>query len=128
MILTSHSEEDQITHRVNLDDELNLHETLNIFKFDPDYEENETKYKALKAEILGEAEGSDEEYESGSESEDEEAKAQNELEIKDATNTDLVNLRRTIYLTIMSSSVGEEATHKLVSSLVPSKVPLKMKC
>lgn len=37
---------------------------LDIFKLDPNYLENEEKYKAIKAEILGE--GSDEE-ESGSE-------------------------------------------------------------
>ena len=113
-------EEDQITHRIGLDDDINVQDNLNIFKFDPEYEENEVKYKALKAEILGEADGSDDEYESGSESEDEETKEQNELEIKDATNTDLVNLRRTIYLTIMSSSVGEEASHKLMKLNLPT--------
>ncbi len=113
-------EEDQITHRIGLDDEINVNDSLNVFKFDPDYEENEAKYQALKAEILGEAEGSDEEYESGSESEGEEAKEQTALEIKDATNTDLVNLRRTIYLTIMSSSQAEEATHKLMKLQLPT--------
>ena len=50
-------------------------------------------------------EGSD--YESGDESdessEDEEAEAENQMEIQDQSNADLVNLRRTIYLTIMSS-------------------------
>ena len=106
-------EEDQITHRIGLDDENDVQDSLNVFRFDKGYEENEVKYQVLKAEILGEAEGSDDdEYETGSESEDEEAKKEEELEIKDATNTDLVNLRRTIYLTIMSSSQGEEATHK----------------
>lgn len=40
-----------------------------IFKFDPNYVKNEEKYKAIKAEILGE--NSDEESESES-SEDEE--------------------------------------------------------
>lgn len=43
---------------------------LDIFKFDPNYLENEEKYKAIKAEILGE--DSDEETDSEeSESEDE---------------------------------------------------------
>lgn len=113
-------EEDQITHRIGLDDDINVQDSLNVFKYDAEYEENEAKYKALKAEILGEGEGSDDEYETGSESEDEEAKEQNALEIKDATNTDLVNLRRTIYLTIMSSSVGEEASHKLMKLNLPA--------
>ena len=112
-------EEDQITHRIGLDDELDVQDSLNVFRFDSEYEENETKYQGLKAEILGEAEGSDDdEYDSGSDSDDEEAKKEKELEIKDATNTDLVNLRRTIYLTIMSSSLGEEATHKCMRSFL----------
>ena len=113
-------EEDMITHRIGLDDEIDTQNTLNIFKVDPQYEENEVKYKQLKAEILGEAEGSDEEYESGPESEDDEAKEEKALEIKDATNTDLVNLRRTIYLTIMSSSQAEEACHKLMKLNLPA--------
>lgn len=43
--------------------------TLDIFKFDPKYLENEEKYKAIKAEILGE--DSDEESGSDEESSDE---------------------------------------------------------
>ena len=41
-----------------------------IFKFDPDYLENEEKYKAIKAEILGE-DSSEEGSESGSDEESE---------------------------------------------------------
>src|SRR5438552_13851482 len=47
-------EEDQITHRTGLDDDIDVHEGLNIFKFDPQWEEHEEAYKKLKAEILGE--------------------------------------------------------------------------
>ena len=36
------------------------------------------------------------------------------MQIKDETETNLVNLRRTIYLTIMSSVDFEEAGHKLL--------------
>ena len=36
------------------------------------------------------------------------------VEIIDATETDVVNLRRTIYLTIMSSLDFEECAHKLL--------------
>jgi hypothetical protein len=36
------------------------------------------------------------------------------MEIRDRTETNLVNLRRTIYLTIMSSVDFEEAGHKLM--------------
>ncbi|KAK4982607.1 pre-mRNA-splicing factor cwc22, partial [Elasticomyces elasticus] len=102
-------EEDQITHRPALDDEVDVQDGLNVFKFDPDWEANEEAYKKLKAEILGETEGSDEDddeedYDSdASSSDNEEAHKEREMEIKDQSNTDLVSLRRTIYLTIMSS-------------------------
>ncbi|MCJ1316639.1 pre-mRNA-splicing factor cwc22 [Xylographa vitiligo] len=114
-------EEDQITHRTGLDDEIEVQDSLNVFKFDPEWEESEAAYKKLKAEILGEADGSDEddEDESGSSSDDEEAKEERELEIKDQSNTDLVNLRRTIYLTIMSSIDFEECCHKLMKVTLP---------
>lgn len=114
-------EEDQITHNTKLDDEVDIQESLNVFKFDSEWEEHEAAYKQLKAEILGEADGSgDEEYESGESSEDEEAKEERSLEIKDQTNTDLVNLRRTIYLTIMSSVDFEECCHKLMKVTLPA--------
>lgn len=113
-------EEDQITHNTRVDDEVDVREGLNVFKFDSEWEEHETAYKQLKSEILGEAVGSDdEEYETGESSEDEEAKEERSLEIKDQTNTDLVNLRRTIYLTIMSSVDFEECCHKLMKVTLP---------
>lgn len=114
-------EADQITHRTGLDDEIEVQDGLNIFKFDPQWEEHEEAYKKLKAEILGE--GSDDEEEDGSdysseeESEDEEDR---QMDIKDQTNTDLVNLRRTIYLTIMSSIDFEECCHKLMKINLPA--------
>lgn len=114
-------EEDQITHRVGLDDDINAQDGLNVFKFDPDWEANEDEYKRLKAEILGEGsdddDDDDEEDESESEEEDEEQKA---IEIKDQSNADLVNLRRTIYLSIQSSADPEEAAHKLMKLRLPS--------
>ena len=113
-------EEDLIEHRIGLDDKLNTQDTTNIFRYDPDYQENEAAYAALKGQILGEEEGSDEEeYETASSAESEEAAEEREMEIKDQTNQDLVNLRRTIYLTIMSSSTFEEATHKLMKINLP---------
>jgi len=113
-------EEDQITHQIDLDDDIQVQDTLNIFKFDPEWEKNEEAYKNLKAEILGEA-SDDEDAESGSEesTDDEEEQQEKQLEIKDQTNTDLVNLRRTIYLTIMSSLDFEEACHKLMKIQLP---------
>ncbi|KAJ9500693.1 pre-mRNA-splicing factor cwc22 [Exophiala xenobiotica] len=116
-------EEDQITHQVDLDDDIDTQDTLNIFKFDPEWEEHEEAYRKLKAEILGEDSGDEEEGESGSDVEstdDEEAEQERAIEIKDQTNTDLVNLRRTIYLTIMSSLDFEEACHKLMKVQLPA--------
>ena len=42
------------------------------------------------------------------------------MEIKDQSNTDLVNLRRTIYLTIQSAMDPEEAVHKLMKINLPA--------
>ncbi|ORX98421.1 armadillo-type protein [Clohesyomyces aquaticus] len=113
-------EEDQITHRPMLEDEIKVEDGLNIFKFDAEYEEHEAQYQKLKAEILGEAEGSDEnEYTDASSEEDEEEKEERALEIKDQTNADLVSLRRTIYLTIKSSGGFEECCHKLMRVKLP---------
>ncbi|KAL7627070.1 pre-mRNA-splicing factor cwc22 [Parahypoxylon ruwenzoriense] len=117
-------EEDQITHRVDLDDTHDVQDGLNIFKFDPKWEGNEAAYKRLRAEILGEGsddEEGDEDEEESDEEEDEEEKA---MEIKDQSNTDLVNLRKTIYLTIMSSMDPEECVHKLMKiNLPPGQEP-----
>lgn len=120
-------DEDLITHRVGLDDEtVDLQTGVDVFKFDPDFEQHENEYKKLKAEILGEADGSGEEngdeYESDS-SEDAGAKEEKELEIKDQTNTNLVTLRRQIYLTIMSSVDFEEACHKLMKIQIAGQEP-----
>lgn len=112
-------EEDQITHRTGLEDEVDVQDGLNVFKFDPEWEEHEEAYKRLKAEILGEADGSDDDEDDDDSSDDEEAKEEKELEIKDQSNTDLVNLRRTIYLTIMSSIDFEECCHKLMKVTLP---------
>ncbi|KAF2254424.1 MIF4G-domain-containing protein [Trematosphaeria pertusa] len=111
-------EEDQHTHRHTLEDEIKVEDGLNIFKFDPEYEENEAQYQKLKAEILGEEEGSDAEYTDAS-SEDEEDEEDKAMDIKDQTNADLVNLRRTIYLTIKSSGGFEECCHKLMRINLP---------
>ncbi|KZF25087.1 MIF4G-domain-containing protein [Xylona heveae TC161] len=112
-------EEDQITHRTGLEDEIEVQDGLNVFKYDPEWQEHEEAYKSLKAEILGEASGSEDEYTTDDESEEEENQEEKAMEIKDQSNTDLVNLRRTIYLTIMSSIDFEECCHKLMKVNLP---------
>ncbi|KAF3937244.1 hypothetical protein ABW19_dt0209998 [Dactylella cylindrospora] len=118
-------EEDQITHQINLsDDGIETQESLNVFKFDLHYEEHENLYKRTRAEILGEASGSEDEDgsdEDEDESEDEEEdEKEKQLLIQDQSNTNLVNLRRTIYLTIMSSIDFEECCHKLMKISLPA--------
>lgn len=92
-------ESDQIKHFVELDGDLDAEDTLNIFRHDPNYEENEEKYKKLKAEILGEGsdyeDDSDDEDDDSSEDEAETAE-QKAVDIQDRSNADLVALRRTI--------------------------------
>ncbi|KAF7121938.1 hypothetical protein CNMCM5793_009492 [Aspergillus hiratsukae] len=112
-------EEDQITHRIGLDDEIDTQDGLNVFKFDPQWEEHEEAYKKLKAEILGEGTDDEEDEDETDESSDEEEEEERQIEIKDQSNTDLVNLRRTIYLTIMSSIDFEECCHKLMKISLP---------
>ena len=117
-------EEDQITHQIGLDDEIEVQDSLNVFRFDPEWEEHEDAYRKLKAEILGEGSDDEEDDESDESTDDEEAKQERQMEIKDQSNTDLVNLRRTIYLTIMSSMDFEECCHKLMKvSLPPGQEP-----
>ncbi|WFD45197.1 pre-mRNA-splicing factor cwc22 [Malassezia psittaci] len=112
-------EDDQVTHQIALDDQLKLEEGLNIFKPDPNYVENEEKYRQIKAEILGEDQSEDDNEEEEEDEEEEEedpesAQAAAQYEIEDRTETNLVNLRRTIYLVIMSSLDFEECVHKLL--------------
>lgn len=47
-------EDDQITHEVTLDEELNPEMHLDVFKSDDDYEQHEEEYEKIKKEILGE--------------------------------------------------------------------------
>ena len=121
-------EEDQITHRTGLDDELDVQDGLNIFKFDPEWEEHEEAYKRLKAEILGE--GSDDE--SGSDededesSDDEERQVEKAIEIKDASNADLVELRKRIYLTIHNSATPESCCHMLMKVSLPPGLEMEL--
>ena len=119
-------ESEQFTHMLSLDEaNFDVESELNIFKHDPDYVENEDKYKILKQEILDESD-SDEESGSGEDEEEEESgEEEDELEKKkepvdsnqiiiDETETNLVALRRTIYLIIQSSLDFQECAHKLL--------------
>jgi len=110
-------DDDQFTHMITLDDATNGEEILNVFKLDEAYVENEEKYKAIKKELLDEDSGDSDSgsgsgSDSDSDSEDEEEATA--APIIDNTETNLIALRRTIYLTIQSSLDFEESVHKLL--------------
>ncbi|KAL8489788.1 hypothetical protein ACS0TY_025608 [Phlomoides rotata] len=114
-------QEDQLTHEVSLLDEIDPEVALDIFKPDPQFSENEKRYEELKKQLLGEEseDEADEDEDAGADSDDEddeesEEEDEEQMKITDETETNLVNLRRTIYLTIMSSVDFEEAGHKLL--------------
>ena len=75
---------------------------------DAKFLENEERYNEIKKEILGDSddesgESGSEEYSDDSDDSDDEAIAPEKEGIVDMTETNLINLRRTIYLTIMNS-------------------------
>lgn len=114
-------QEDQLTHEVSLLDEIDPEISLDIFKPDPQFSENEKRYEELKKQLLGEEseDEADEDEDGDADSDDEddeesEEEDEEQMKITDETETNLVNLRRTIYLTIMSSVDFEEAGHKLL--------------
>ncbi|KAK2078226.1 hypothetical protein QBZ16_004095 [Prototheca wickerhamii] len=131
--------EDQITHEISLDDKTDTQTHLDVFREDPDFERHEREYDAIKKEILGEEESegdeeedgddSDSNSESGSSDDEDDPSAAHQHHsladantggpIQDLTQTDLINLRRTIYLTIMSALDFEEAGHKLLKMGIP---------
>ncbi|VDO03425.1 unnamed protein product [Rodentolepis nana] len=116
-------EDDQITHTLSLLDQVDIEDGLNIYRFDSEYEANEAKYIEIRETFLGD-ENSDESGSSGSESgsedsNDEEGDVQGPGEqeggtIIDQTETNLVHLRRTIYLMLQSSISADEGAHRLL--------------
>ncbi|RZC86537.1 hypothetical protein C5167_029889 [Papaver somniferum] len=113
-------QEDQLTHELSLEDTMDPETSLDIFKVDPEFLEHEKRYEDLKRNILGDDQSSEEEgSDAPSDGEDdddsdEEDEDEEQMKIQDETETNFVNLRRTIYLTIMSSVDFEEAGHKLL--------------
>ncbi|KAF8008474.1 hypothetical protein BT93_K2215 [Corymbia citriodora subsp. variegata] len=110
-------QEDQITHEISLQDNINPEIILDIFKPDLQFVENEKRYEELRKTILGDEFEEKKFFEEGSE--DGSAEESNEeedepMKIQDEIETNLVNLQRTIYLTVMSSVDFEEAGHKLL--------------
>ncbi|KAG8050999.1 hypothetical protein GUJ93_ZPchr0009g698 [Zizania palustris] len=112
-------QEDQFTHEISLEDELDPETNLNVFRANQNFVEDEKAYENLKRSILGaessdDEEGSDDASDEDAEEESDGEEDEEQMEIRDQTETNLINLRRTIYLTIMSSVDFEEAGHKLL--------------
>ncbi|CAM0948701.1 unnamed protein product [Alopecurus aequalis] len=115
---------DQFTHQVEISlegghDQLDPETRLDVFKESATYLQDEAAYEVLKRSMLEDEDGGDEDEDDDdddSEDGDEEMGV-----IKDETETNLIGLRRTIYLTIMSSLGAEEAGHKLLSITRPGQ-------
>ena len=113
-------EQEQFTHLITLDEPTDSEDKLNVFQFDPNFQDNEEKYKAIKKEILDDdSTDEDDDGEGGSDDDDEEEEESDEeapdsTQIVDNTETTLRTLRRDIYLTIQSSLDFEECAHKLL--------------
>jgi len=132
-------EEDRITHEISLDDQLDIRKDLDVFHFDDNFHENEEDYDKLKQEILGDDQSAGAYGEDNDDDDDDEGQVDgvgrpNENGENDGvkphhasdggvgghpggpidhSQADLIGLRRTIYLTIMSSLSFEEGSHKL---------------
>ena len=133
-------EDDRITHEISLDDEVDPESKHDFFHMDPDFELNEKAYEQIKGEILGDE--SDEEDDadgsgsgSGSDSDDEssedEAAPENlgpdgEAEYKPLTEAEKTDLRRKLYLTIMSAASFEECAHKLLKLQLPDEEAIEV--
>ena len=121
--------EDQITFDLGLDDAVDKEEMLDVFRFDPSFAENEKLWEAIKKDILGDSDDEEDEEEEEEEEEggEEEGGGGDALQagsgpgttIVDMTEQDLINLRRTLYLTIMSSISFEECAHKILKLHIP---------
>ena len=122
-------ESEQFTHLITLDEPTDSEDKINVFQFDPNFQENEDKYKAIKKEILDDESTDDEDDgEGGSDDDDEEEEDESDEEkpesaIVDNTETTIRVLRRDIYLTIQSSLDFEECAHKLLKlELKPGQI------
>lgn len=93
-------EDDQITHNIDLMDDIDPEDGLNIFKFDPFYEKTEQEWEDIKSEILGEENIILLKTRQEVNFMADEGEEMEQEEIQDFTEKDLLNLKRVIYLTI----------------------------
>ena len=113
------SDEDKNIHPISLDDELDPEDNLDLYKFDKNYEENESLWIEMKGEILGVDGAKQTDLDMNIENQDNQENLElleenNQETIQDLNELDLQKLRRTIYLTIISSVDFQECCHKLL--------------
>ncbi|KFG43910.1 putative cell-cycle-control protein (translation regulation), partial [Toxoplasma gondii p89] len=115
-------EDDKITHEIDLlAEDLKGEEMLNVFHAqDPEeFASDEKKWARLSKEILGEESSDSDASSSDSEAEDESEEEEGEgekatVKILDMTDAEIIHMRKTIYLCIMSSLNFEECVHKIL--------------
>ncbi len=111
--------QDRVTHEIDvIDGDIDGEEDLNLFKpIDPEtYIEESEKWRAISNEMLGIEEGEEGCEEDEVEEEEIKEEAQKAVEqIADLTEQDMINLKKTIYLAMMSSANFEESVHKILS-------------
>lgn len=133
--------EDQHTHQIDLEDEIDIEQKADNYVFDPDWQEHEDQYDALKQQMLGEDDGAVidqrivEQMEKDAQRAEEDEVEQRleriggkELVTNDATEVpqktsgaqealseeQVVAVRKHIFLQIRSSMRAEEIAHKLL--------------
>ena len=137
---------DRVTHTMQLNDKIDIEETLNKYQFDDNFLKNEESWNNIRKSILGITDedsnngssddddsssdsddgstGDDEGSDSDDDDDDDLPPAMNlndagPSKTTDLTGADLVDLRRKIYLVIMSSLDYEECAHKLLMLRIP---------
>eukprot|EP01083_Nonionella_stella_P063719 165587_1 len=131
-------EDDIICHNIHLLGPKDTEKMLNIFKYDAEWDQHEKDYEEIKYEILG-GDDDDEDEDSDSNSDEDDSESDDEddtdtetdeedeeqedddVEIADLTNENVMNLRRKIYLTIVSSLTAEEMGHKIMGSFAENE-------
>lgn len=114
-------EEDKYTiEPPDLDEAIDIEQGLNVFQFDPKYEETEEQWRQLRAELLGEGDDSEDDAAESVTDDGVESETEKQQEIHDLTAEELTRLRRNIFLTIQSSGSYEEACHKLLKMPLPA--------
>ena len=129
-------EDDIITHNLHLmTPDIKSEREIDVFHYDSKWDVHEKEYKNIKRKILGYNSEDDDDGDDSDEDEDEDkedgdtdvdavmgsstkdASTKSKVtDIHDLTDTNTMNLRRLIYLTIVSSLTAEEMAHKILKS------------